>query len=317
MERIGQHGFPCGLWHATPRQLEAAVLRRPPAGPLDQALEGGLCPGPLSQLPELHVGPALPALSIGGAVALGGGVGVGVCCGVMGTGGGGGPGGVLVVLCPGDARGAGACAYADPWVRGHGLHFEVRLGSAGAAVAGHLLDVGKYGGFVGGQGRCWLALALLRSSRGRSVGLGCGLSVVAGRGASRLGRNALCHEGGGGGVGDGGGGGTELGAAVSGSAMAGAEGRRERPRGVGLALSPWRRASAWAWVWQRAEAVVRRRVCVAAWWRSWVSAGLPARAFLGGEPWWGGGGRLRWGRVCGPVWEVFLAAWGMVCWTRM
>ena len=30
-----------------PRRLEAAVLRRPPAGPADQALEEGLSPSPL------------------------------------------------------------------------------------------------------------------------------------------------------------------------------------------------------------------------------------------------------------------------------
>ena len=99
MEPIGQHGLPCGLWHPRPRRLEAAVLRRPLAGPVDQALEGGLCPGPLSQLPELRVGPVLPPLAVGRAVALGGGVRKGMCGRVMGTGGGGGPGGVLVVLC--------------------------------------------------------------------------------------------------------------------------------------------------------------------------------------------------------------------------
>ena len=103
MERIGQHGFPCGLWHPSPRRLEAAVLHRPLAGEVDQALEGGLCLGPLLQLPELCVGPALPPLSIGGAVALGGGVGVGVHGWVLETGGGGGSGGVLVVLCRGGA----------------------------------------------------------------------------------------------------------------------------------------------------------------------------------------------------------------------
>ena len=48
VERIGQHGFPCGLRHPPPRRLEAAVLPRPLAGLADQALEGGLCPGPLS-----------------------------------------------------------------------------------------------------------------------------------------------------------------------------------------------------------------------------------------------------------------------------
>ena len=83
--------------------LEAAVFRRPLAGPVDQALEGGLSPGPLPQLPELRVGPALLLLPTGGAVALGGGLGVGVCGGLVGTGGGGVPGGVLVVLCRGVA----------------------------------------------------------------------------------------------------------------------------------------------------------------------------------------------------------------------
>ena len=51
-ERIGQHGFRCGLRHPTPHWLEAAVLHRPLAGPVDQALEGGLRPDPLSQLPD-------------------------------------------------------------------------------------------------------------------------------------------------------------------------------------------------------------------------------------------------------------------------
>ena len=57
MERIGQHGLPCGLWHLPSTQPEAAVLHRPLAGPVDQALEGRLCAGPLLQLPELGVGP--------------------------------------------------------------------------------------------------------------------------------------------------------------------------------------------------------------------------------------------------------------------
>ena len=151
MERIGQHGFPCGLWHPPPRRLDATVLRRPPAGPADQALEGGLCPCPLSQLPEVRVGPALPPLSTTHVVALGGGVGMGVCDVVMGTGGGGGPGGFLVVLCRGGARGAGAWAYAEPWVRVHGLRFGVALEPVGAAVAGHLLDVGGHRELVRGR----------------------------------------------------------------------------------------------------------------------------------------------------------------------
>ena len=154
MERIGQHGFRCCLWHPSPHRLEAAVLRRPLAGPVDHVLEGALCPGPLLQPPELRVGSALQPLALGRAVALGGGVFVGLCGGVMRTGGGGGPGGVLVVLCRGCASGAGAWAYVDPWVRAHGFCFGVGLGSALAAVAGYLLDVGRHRGLVGGQGRC-------------------------------------------------------------------------------------------------------------------------------------------------------------------
>ena len=65
------------------------------------------CPSPLSQLPELRVGPALPPPPMGGAVALGGDFGVGVCGEIMGNGGGGELGRVLVVLCRGGARGAG------------------------------------------------------------------------------------------------------------------------------------------------------------------------------------------------------------------
>ena len=94
MERIGQHGFPCSLWHPPPGRLEVAVVRRPPAGPADPALEGGLRPGPLSQLPELCVGPALPPLSMGRAVVLGGGVGVGV---------GGGSWGLVAEVGPGES----------------------------------------------------------------------------------------------------------------------------------------------------------------------------------------------------------------------
>ena len=45
VERIGQHGCPCSLRHPPPRRPEAAVLHQPLAGPMDQALEGGLSPG--------------------------------------------------------------------------------------------------------------------------------------------------------------------------------------------------------------------------------------------------------------------------------
>ena len=62
MERIGQHGLQCGLRHPATRRPEAEVLHRRLAGPMDQALEGGFSPGPLLQLPELRVGPALPPL---------------------------------------------------------------------------------------------------------------------------------------------------------------------------------------------------------------------------------------------------------------
>ena len=142
VERIGQHCFPCGLRHPQPRRLEAAVLHRPLAGPVNQALEGGLCPVPLSQLPELRGGPAPPPLSLGGAAVFGGGVGVGGCDGVVKTGGGGGPGGFLVVLFRGGAQGVGARAGADSRVCAHRLRLGVGLGLAVAAVAGHVLYVG-------------------------------------------------------------------------------------------------------------------------------------------------------------------------------
>ena len=154
VERIGQHGFPCRLRHPPPRRPEAAVLHRPLAGPMDQALEGGLSPGPLSQLPELRVGPALPPLSLGGPAVLGGGVGVGGCDRVVGTGGGGGPGGFLVVLFRGGARGVGGARGCGP--------VGVRAQSPPRGLAG------TRGG--GGSGACAV----------------CGLSSRVGRGAGTL-----------------------------------------------------------------------------------------------------------------------------------
>ena len=130
----------CGIFPS--HRLEAAVLHRTLAGPVDQALEGRLCPGPLSQLPELRVGPAPPPLSLGGAAVLGGGVGVRGCDGVVGTGGGGGPGGFHVVLCRWGARRVGARADVDSPVCTYGLRLRVGLGFAVAAVAGHVLYVG-------------------------------------------------------------------------------------------------------------------------------------------------------------------------------
>ena len=142
VERIGQHGFPCGLRHSAPRRLEAAVLRRRLAGLVEQALERGLCPGPLLQLPKLRVRPAPPPPSLGGAVALGK---EWAWVGVMwswGLSGGGGPGGFLVVLCRGGARGVGAWVNVDSRICAHSIRLGLWLELALAAVAGHLLYVG-------------------------------------------------------------------------------------------------------------------------------------------------------------------------------
>ena len=142
---------------------------------MDQALEGGPSPGPLSQLPELRVGPSLPPLSLGGHAVLGGGVGVGGCDGVVGTPGGDGPGGFRVVLFRGGARGVGARADVDPRLCTHGLRLGAWRGLAVAAVVGHALHVGCHRGLAGGRGRCWGTLASFWPGRARSVGLGCGL----------------------------------------------------------------------------------------------------------------------------------------------
>ena len=75
-------------------------------------------------------------------MALGGGVGVGECDVVVGTGGGGKPWGFLVVLCGGGARGVGARADVDSRVYAHGLFVRVGLGLVLAAIVGHLLYVG-------------------------------------------------------------------------------------------------------------------------------------------------------------------------------
>ena len=121
VERIGQHGFSCGLRHPPSPRPEAADLRRPLAGPVDQASEGGLCPGPLSRLPELPVGPGPPPLSLGGAAVL---VEEWARAGLMGSWGlvaVAGPGGFLIVLCRGGAREVGARADVDSQVCAHGL----------------------------------------------------------------------------------------------------------------------------------------------------------------------------------------------------
>ena len=163
MERVGQHEFPCGLRHPSPRGPESKVLCRLPAGPLPQ-------------LPQLGVGPALRPRSMGGSVALnqGLGTGVGACGGVMGTGGSGGPQGLLVVLC-GEWAGRGrtrTCGDMDTDSASGFGWVSVRV-----AARGHLLGVGRHRELVGGWGRCWLPLAFLWSSRGLFVGLRCGFWV--------------------------------------------------------------------------------------------------------------------------------------------
>ena len=152
MERIPQHGSPCVLRHQSSRRLESTFLCRLLAGPADKALKGDLRPDPLWKPPLLRAGPALPARSTAGSVALGVGVGVSVGArgGVMGTGGGAGYEGVIVVLCRGAARRVdGAAAYAETWICGYGLCLRVGLGYMVAVVTGHLLDMGRRQGLVG------------------------------------------------------------------------------------------------------------------------------------------------------------------------
>ena len=142
VERIGQPGFPCSLWHPPPagwwRQFSTDPLR----GRWTRPSRGGSARAHFCSSRSCLSVQRCHRCPVGGAVDFGGGVDVGGCGGVIGTGGGGGPGRVLVVLCRGGAWGAEAWADVDPRVRAHGLRLRVRLGFAVAAVAGHLRDVG-------------------------------------------------------------------------------------------------------------------------------------------------------------------------------
>ena len=154
MERIGQHGFSCGLWHPAPRRLEAAVLCRPLAGPVDQAPDGRLCPGPRSQLPELRVGPALPPLA------------------------------------PGQGRGlAWRCERGCVWW-GHGDWWRWRaLGSPRSPVPWVCLGSGvvRVRGPVGTRARSLLrGWAAFRDGGGSGASAGCGPTFGVGKGAGTL-----------------------------------------------------------------------------------------------------------------------------------
>ena len=86
--------------------------------------------------------------------------------------------GLVAVVGPGESSYSCAVGVHGEWGRGRTRtrgYARTISASAGAALAGHLLDVGRHRGLVGGRGRCWLALAFLQSNRGSSVVLGCGL----------------------------------------------------------------------------------------------------------------------------------------------
>ena len=186
LERIGQHGFPCGLWHPPSRRLEATVLCRPLTGPVDHTLEGGLCPGPIFQLRELRVGPALPPLSLGRAADLGGGVSVGGCDGVEGTGGGGEPGGSVPWECV-ESGGAGGWGLAGTRARSLPQGWvETRSGGGSGAFAlcGLTSRVGR------GAGTLPVTLALFSSSQGGVRGPG--LRALRGVGTKRVAFQPRC-----------------------------------------------------------------------------------------------------------------------------
>ena len=239
---------------------------------------------------------------------------MGGCDGVVGTGGGGGPGGFLIVLFRGGAWGVGARADVDPRVCAQGVRLGVRRGLAAAAVVGHALYVGCHRGLVGGRGRCWRTLASFWPGWGRSVGMGCGLGEVAGRGASCFGRGALRHEGGGGGVGDRGGAPRwallpsslgRLGPNVIEDVLGGSGSRCRRGAGFGLGfglgcgLRSWR-ADGFGWLF---------------------GGGLGFRLGRGCGPrrgvGLGGGGVARGGGVFGgPFGRCPPRPWGVECWMR-